>query len=71
VAEFAMLKDEGYANVPVLGMEDIKEEAIEVLARLGDKRTEAKIKVEEALKRNPKVKDTEELLREVLKKKSG
>ena len=71
VAEFAMLKDEGYANVPSIGTEDIKEEAIEVLARLGDKRTEAKVKVEEALKRNPKVKDTEELLREVLKKKSG
>jgi Holliday junction DNA helicase RuvA len=72
VAEFALLKDEGYSNVPSVTPEDtktdIKEEALEVLTRLGEKRGEAKIKVEEALQRNPGVRDTEELLREVLKK---
>jgi Holliday junction DNA helicase RuvA len=70
VAEFALLKDEGYSNIPSAGMEDLQEEAIEVLVRLGEKRPEAKLKVEEALKRTSQVKDTEELLRAVLQKES-
>ena len=68
VAEFALLRDEGYSSVPSAEKEDTKDEAVEVLTRLGDKRAEAKAKVEEVLKLNPKVKDTEELLREVLKR---
>lgn len=74
VAEFALLKDEGYSSMPSVGkegVEDIKDEAIEVLTRLGEKRADARLKVEEALKRNSMVKDTEELLREVMRKSRG
>lgn len=67
VAEFALLKDEGYASIPAVEKEDIKEEAVEVLAGLGYKKAEARLRVDEALKRNPKVKDTEELIREVFR----
>lgn len=67
VAEFALLKDEGYASMPTVKKEDIKEEAVEVLAGLGYKKAEAKAKVDEALERNPKVRDTEELIREVFR----
>ena len=75
VAEFALLKDEGYSSIPTATVDhtkdDLRDEAIEVLSRLGEKKADAKLKVEEALQRNPKVKDTEELLREVLRKERG
>lgn len=67
VAEFALLKDEGYASMPTVEKEDIKEEAVEVLAGLGYKKAEARSRIDEALKRNPKVRDAEELIREVFR----
>jgi len=53
VAEFALLMDEGYATVPSIEKEDIRDEAIEILAALGHRKVEAASKVDEALKRNP------------------
>ena len=67
VAEFALLRDEGYATVPSTEKEDIRDEAIEVLAALGHRKTDATGKVDEALKRNPQLKDTQELIREVFR----
>jgi Holliday junction DNA helicase RuvA len=67
VAEFALLKDEGYDNIPPVEREDIKGEAIEVLTQLGYKRAEARSKVDRAFERNPGVKDAEELIRQVFR----
>ena len=67
VAEFALLKDEGYDSKPSVARKDIKDEAIEVLAGLGYKRTEARAKVDEALEINPQVKEVEQLIREVFR----
>ncbi len=67
VAEFALLKDEGYTTIPSVEKEDIKDEAIEVLTALGHRKAEAVSKVDEALKRNPHLKDTQELIREVFR----
>ena len=67
VAEFALLKDEGYDSVPKVSRKSISDEATEVLVGLGYKRAEAKAKIEEALAYNPGMKDTEELIREVFR----
>ncbi|MBT9159283.1 MAG: Holliday junction branch migration protein RuvA [Dehalococcoidia bacterium] len=67
VAEFALLKDEGYDSMPSVTRKDIKDEAVEVLAGLGYKRADARLKVEEALEQNPGLKDTEGLIREVFR----
>ncbi|MCL0076201.1 Holliday junction branch migration protein RuvA [Dehalococcoidia bacterium] len=67
VAEFALLKDEGYDSMPAVARKDIKDEAVEVLAGLGYKRADAKLKVEEALGQNPGLKDAEGLIREVFR----
>lgn len=67
VAEFALLRDEGYATIPSMEKEDIRDEAIEVLTALGHRKADAMSKVDEALKRNPQLKDTQELIREVFR----
>ncbi|MCL0030048.1 Holliday junction branch migration protein RuvA [Dehalococcoidia bacterium] len=67
VAEFALLKDEGYDSMPSVARKDIKDEAVEVLAGLGYRRADARLKVEEALEQNPGLKDTEELIRAVFR----
>ncbi|MDD5094474.1 MAG: Holliday junction ATP-dependent DNA helicase RuvA [Dehalococcoidia bacterium] len=67
VAEFALLKDEGYDSIPKVVRKDITDETIEVLAGLGYKRAEAKAKVEEALERNRGVKDIEDLIRDIFR----
>lgn len=67
VAEFALLKDEGYDSVPHVIQKDFQDEAIEVLSGLGYKRGEAKAKVDEALELSPGMKDVEELIREVFR----
>ena len=67
VAEFALLKDEGYDSMPSVARKDIKDEAVEVLAGLGYRRADARLKVEEALEQNPELKDTEELIRAVFR----
>lgn len=71
VAEFALLKDEGYASMPAVERPNAREEAIDVLVGLGYKKTEAAAKVEEALKKKPDIKDTEEILREVFRGERG
>jgi Holliday junction DNA helicase RuvA len=65
VAEFALLKDEGYDSIPSRARKDIKDEAVEVLAGLGYKRADARLKIDEVLERNPGLKDVEGLIREV------
>jgi Holliday junction DNA helicase RuvA len=67
VAEFALLKDEGYDSMPSVARRDIKGEAVEVLAGLGYKRADAKLKIDEVMERNPGLKDTEGLIREVFR----
>ena len=67
VAEFALLRDEGYDSVPKIVKKGIQDEAIEVLSGLGYKRVEAKAKVDEALELNPAIKEVEALIREVFR----
>ncbi len=68
VAEFALLKDEGYDSVPkMIRRKGITDETIEVLTGLGYKRAEAKAKVDEALERQPGIKDVEELIRDIFR----
>jgi len=67
VAEFALLKDEGYDSMPAVARKDIRDEAIEVLAGLGYKRAEAKLKIDELLEQNPRLTDIEGLIREVFR----
>lgn len=67
VAEFALLKDEGYDSVPKVVRKDFQGEAVEVLSELGYKRVDAKAKVDEVLGISPTIKDVEELIREVFR----
>ena len=68
VAEWALLKDEGYSTIPAnKGNTDIHSEVIEVLINLGHKRTDAKEKVEKVLESNEQIKDAQEILREVFR----
>ncbi len=66
VAEWALLKDEGYASAPPRET-DLRREALDVLVGLGYKRGEAREEVEQAFKRSPGVKNVEDLIREVFK----
>lgn len=66
VAEWALLKDEGYVSLPTVE-ENVREEAIELLAGLGYKKLEARQKVEAIIKINPRLKNVEELIREVFR----
>jgi Holliday junction resolvasome RuvABC DNA-binding subunit len=66
VAEWALLRDEGYVAPPT-EQEDLRGEVVEILIKLGYKRGEAIAKVEVALTRCPEVRDTQELIREVFK----
>lgn len=67
VAEWALLRDEGYTSLPA-PEEDLRQEALEVLVGLGYRRGEAREQVEQAMKRSPRVKTVEELIREVFKR---
>lgn len=67
VAEFALLKDEGYDSMPKVTRKDIVDEAVEVLAGLGYKRPEAKSKVDQVLEAGPDIKEVEMLIREVFR----
>ena len=72
VAEWALLKDEGYATVPAPEVhDDIQEEVVSVLINLGHRSVEAKQKVEEAVRVSGTFKDTQELLREVFRIERG
>ena len=67
VAEFALLKDEGYDSVPRVIRRDMHSEAIEVLTGLGYKQAEAKAKVDAILEMQPDIRVIEELIREVFR----
>ena len=72
VAEWALLKDEGYSTVPKADVhDDLKEEVVTVLVNLGHRRSEAVEKVEEAASARPGAKDSQELLREVFRLERG
>lgn len=67
VAEWALLRDEGYAS-PAAPVSDLQKEALEVLIGLGYKRGEARDEINQALKRNPGIRTVEDLLREAFKR---
>jgi len=67
VAEFALLKDEGYDSPPAVTRKDLVEEAIEVLVGLGYKRAEAKARVDGILEKHADIRDVEGLIREVFR----
>jgi Holliday junction DNA helicase RuvA len=69
VAEEALLRDAGFATVPVAEAPEpismLEEDGVDILVNLGHRRSEAVTKVQAALKRNPNVTSPEELIREV------
>ncbi len=67
VAEFALLKDEGYDSMPKVIRKDMHGEAVEVLTGLGYKLSEAGAKVDAILNMHPEIKGVEELIREVFR----
>lgn len=76
VAEEALLRDEGFDTLPPAGAQlepvsQLREDGIEVLTSLGHRRSEAVSKVDAALKRNPGLESTEELIREVYRGEHG
>ena len=72
VAEWALLKDEGYATVPPPTVHaDVREEVVSVLVNLGHRRSEATEKVEAAAKSSAAARDPQELLREVFRLERG
>ncbi len=67
VAEFALLKDEGYDSVPRFIRKDIQDEAVDVLTGLGYKPAEAKVKIDAVLSTVEGIKEVEDLIREVFR----
>ena len=69
VTEEALLLDAGYATVPssqpMSSTSVLQEDGIDILVNLGHRRSEAAVKVQAALQRNPGVVSAEELIREV------
>lgn len=70
VAEEALLRDEGFAEVPGVALRvesgpQIREDTIDILVGLGHHHAEAASKVDGAMRRNPTVSSPEELIREV------
>ena len=66
VGKFGLIQDAGEEGSPEL-KEDIKDEAVNLLAQLRYKRNEARDMVDSALKRNPRCGTCEEILNEVYK----
>ena len=72
MAEWALLRDEGYAAVPAAPRRgDVLEEVVSVLVNLGHRRAEARQKVEEAAAAVSNAGDPQELLREVFRIERG
>ncbi|MGH2444009.1 MAG: Holliday junction branch migration protein RuvA [Chloroflexota bacterium] len=70
VAEEALLRDEGFENLPPSEQESaepslLRAEGIEVLVSLGHRQHEASSKVDAALARDPELASIEDLIREV------
>ncbi len=72
VGKFGLIQDEELAAISEAhaGLSDIKREATEVLLQLQYKSHEAKEMVEQALKNNPRIESTEELLNEVYRQRA-
>lgn len=66
MAEWALLRDEGFDSVPKVEA-DLLAEAVDLLVGLGYKRAEARASVEEAVTRNSRIKGVEDLIREVFR----
>jgi Holliday junction DNA helicase RuvA len=72
VAEWALLRDEGYSSVPSkAGHTDVENEVVDVLVNLGHRRSDAKEKVEAASKADINTTDSQALLREVFRLERG
>ncbi len=74
VAEWALLQDEQYDSVPSVPREDrseITDAVVEALVGLGYRRPDARLKVEAVLERSPRVRDEQELIREVFRSERG
>jgi Holliday junction DNA helicase RuvA len=72
VAEWALLRDEGYATIPPAAPHaDVLEEVVSVLVNLGHRRAEARQMVEMAAKATSTTRDPQELLREVFRLERG
>jgi len=75
VTEEALLRDEGYAELPPgeepVEPSEVREEGIEILVSLGHRRSEAAAKVDAVLKRAPTLGSAEELIREVYRAERG
>lgn len=70
MAEWALLRDEGYDSIPKAAKEDRSEitaVVVEALVGLGYRRNEARAKVKVALERQPDLKDEQMLIREVFR----
>lgn len=69
VAPWALLRDEGFDSVPAAQPElvELREGAVGALIALGYRRPEARARVDDAVKRNPNVRDEQDLLREVFR----
>lgn len=76
VAEEALLQDEGFTEptepaAAVVPSFSLREEGIDILVGLGHRHPEAVSKVDAALKRQPEIASTEELIREVYRAERG
>lgn len=69
VGKFGLIKDE-CSTEQSPAKEDIRSEAMEVLLQLQYKQAEAKQMIEEAIKRNPEIKTTEDILNEVYRQRT-
>lgn len=70
VAESALLQDEGFDQIPPVA-DSARDEAIDALVSLGYKRPLARDDVEAVLKRSPKLRDPQDILREVFRATKG
>ena len=71
VGKFGLIQGIVLKEKPVLDAGDIEQEAVAVLLQLQYKKPEAEKMIKAALNRNPKVKNSEELLNEVYKQRSN
>lgn len=66
IGKFGLIQDGSDKDLPKIG-EDLREEALSVLSQLQYKKKEAEDMLDKALKRNPNIKSSEDLLNEVYK----
>lgn len=69
IGKFALMQDSFALSEATSGSEDIKHEAVEILMQLQYKKHQAQEMVEKAIKRNPKLSTSEDILNEVYKQR--